>query len=161
MRATHLATLLCLLVLPAHAQREPTALRWRAPDATGLAAWRALLAETADLAADARAARFRPARGLREITADLDGDGRAEVLLHVDLPGWCGSAGCTVFVMRRDETGAWRELCVTNAHRDRPVRLAPPDASGRRAFAASARVSLETDAAGRLTCREDPLPRSG
>jgi hypothetical protein len=154
--------ILALLLLPlatAEAQTAGPSLRWRGPDATGLAAWRALLAAEPDLAAETRAARFRTDRGLAQISTDLDGDGREEVLLHMDLPGWCGSAGCAVFVMRRAADGDWRSLCLTNAHRDRPIRLLPPGGSGWRGFDATARVVFEQGAKGAITCREEPLPR--
>ncbi|GGG33944.1 hypothetical protein GCM10010964_22340 [Caldovatus sediminis] len=154
-----LAALLPLCAPPVLAQTGPDPLRWRTPDATGEAAWRALQAENPDLAADARAARFRPARGLRQIAVDLDGDGRAEVLLRLDLPGWCGTAGCAVFVLTRGADGAWREVCMTNAYAEDGIRLHPRDASGWRGFDATARVTFERAPDGGVTCKEDPLPR--
>lgn len=33
--------------------------------------------------------------------ADLDGDGRAEQFLYAQGSQWCGSGGCTLFVLRR------------------------------------------------------------
>ncbi|HZI19942.1 MAG TPA: hypothetical protein VEY09_15265 [Pyrinomonadaceae bacterium] len=36
---------------------------------------------------------------------DLDGDGRPEALVYVYGPAWCGSAGCTLLVFKREGGG--------------------------------------------------------
>jgi hypothetical protein len=158
MRLRSLSALLCLLAAPALAAGEP-ALRWRAPDAAGDSAWRALLAANPDLAAEVRAARFAPAQGLRQISVDLNGDGRPEVLLHMSLRGWCGSAGCSVFVMTRAPDGTWREVCTTNAERDHPIRLHAAGDAGWRGFDATARVRFRRAADGAIVCEEEALRR--
>ncbi len=138
---------------------DTRALRWTAADATGRAGWQALLADMPDLAADARAARFDAGRGLRQILADLDGDGRAELLLLPRIGSWCGSAGCAAHVLRRTDAGAWRAVCMTNARPDAPLLLRETGPAGWRGFDAAARVSFLRGADGALACEEAPLPR--
>mgnify|MGYP000370166062 CR=1 FL=1 len=40
---------------------------------------------------------------------DLDGDGRAEQFVYADGADWCGSGGCTLFVLT-PAGGQWRQL---------------------------------------------------
>ena len=44
--------------------------------------------------------------------ADLDGDGRPEVLVHVIDPGWCGSAGCPLCIYRRHGPALSKVSCL-------------------------------------------------
>jgi hypothetical protein len=48
---------------------------------------------------------------------DLDGDGRAEVLVYVFGPYMCGSGGCNTLVFRQTEAGAYQlvaDISLTN-----------------------------------------------
>lgn len=157
---TALAALVLLAAVPAWAETRVASLRWRGADGAGEAAWRALQAAMPDLAADARAARFRPAHGMRQITVDLDGDGRPEMLLYLDIAGWCGSAGCTTHVLTRGAGSAWRPVCMTSARPEDGIRLRPRDGSGWHGIDSTARITFERTAGGIVTCRDEALPRT-
>ena len=53
---------------------------------------------------------------------DLDGDGRAEILVFVEAPYWCGTGGCPLYVMKRRHR---RLRIVSRTEMVRNVFLAP------------------------------------
>ncbi|MDT0575562.1 hypothetical protein RM533_05135 [Croceicoccus sp. F390] len=71
--------------------------------------------------------RFQSAR------ADLDGDGVAETLLYAQSGGWCGSGGCTLFVLQQ-ENGFYRTISQTTIVRP-PVRVLDSSSNGWRDLA--------------------------
>jgi hypothetical protein len=92
--------------------------------------------EMPELAAGAKKNWFDLRRGLRQITVDLNRDGRPEVFISATVDSFCGSAGCMTLVLGRDAEG-WRILCETYAHygmRSGDARLGPPSAAGWREF---------------------------
>jgi len=62
-----------------------------------------------------RSARYAAAR------ADFDGDGKAEAIVYLESESWCGSGGCTLYILRRSAAG-WalvNQVSVANL----PVRV--------------------------------------
>lgn len=53
--------------------------------------------------------------------ADLNGDGRPELLVHAEDDGWCGSGGCTLAVLAPHGRGYRVVTRITVARR--PVRV--------------------------------------
>ncbi len=65
--------------------------------------------------------------------ADLNGDGQAEQFIYASDPRWCGSGGCTLFVLTRQPDG-YRTVLRSTVTR-LPVRLLPTTSHGWRDLA--------------------------
>lgn len=109
---TVLALAVAIAMLPQAAPAADRIYHFKASDAAARAAWDGLLKQDADLAKDARRKRFDARRDLRALRVDLDGDGRAELLLYADLMTYCGSAGCMVRILTQ-RAGRWAVTCET------------------------------------------------
>lgn len=57
----------------------------------------------------------------RATTADLNGDGRPEVLAYAESAGQCGSGGCTLYLLARQSRG-WRVVSRMSVTRP-PIRV--------------------------------------
>lgn len=59
---------------------------------------------------------------------DLDGDGTDEILLLATAPEWCGSGGCTLFVLAAGDSGlrVVSRTTITNP----PIRVLPTATNG-------------------------------
>jgi hypothetical protein len=60
--------------------------------------------------------------------ADLDGDGRAERIVHVAGPMVCGTGGCTTLVFMPAEDG-WRQVAGIGVNRP-PIRVSARSTNG-------------------------------
>ena len=63
-----------------------------------------------------------------EGAADLNGDGRAERIVHVAGPMVCGTGGCTTLVFTPAD-GGWRQLARISVNRP-PIRVSARSANG-------------------------------
>jgi hypothetical protein len=54
-------------------------------------------------------------------TADLNGDGKAEAVVHLTGPNWCGSGGCTTLILT-PAGDSWRLVTRLSITRP-PIRL--------------------------------------
>lgn len=61
-------------------------------------------------------------------TADLDGDGAAEVIAYVSGPMLCGSGGCDAYVLTPDGDG-WRRV-MRSSVTQLPIHLLPERSNG-------------------------------
>ncbi len=137
-------------------------LQWAKADATGRAAWRVVVEEMPELAADAKKFRFDVARNLRQAIFDLDGDGHPEILLSGTIDTFCGSAGCMMFVLTRGSRAKWKIVCETYAHfgsKHGDIRIETAGESGWRNFSATSRVTWRKAEDGAVSCEEQAINR--
>src|SRR5439155_16099022 len=65
--------------------------------------------------------------------ADLNGDGKAEAIVHLTSNDWCGSGGCTTLVLVRDGD-SWKILTKITITRP-PIRALKTTSNGWRSIA--------------------------
>lgn len=72
----------------------------------------------------------KPDKQVRYVSAyeDLNGDGKPEAIVVMVSNGWCGSGGCTMFVLTLND-GAWTEVSRTTITRA-PISVLPGVANG-------------------------------
>jgi hypothetical protein len=68
-----------------------------------------------------------------EAFADLNGDGKAEAVVHLTSNAWCGSGGCTTLILVRDGD-SWRILTEISITRP-PIRALTAKSNGWRNIA--------------------------
>lgn len=81
--------------------------------------------------------------------ADLNGDGAPEQFVFATDADWCGSGGCTLFVLTK-EAGSYRQVLRSTVTR-RPVRLLPTQSHGWRDIAVNISGGGVTPEAVRLS----------
>ncbi len=153
---------LMLLASSAPLVAQSQTLKWAKADATGRAAWRVVVEEMPELAADAKKFRFDAGRDLRQAIFDLDGDGHPEIFLSGTIDTFCGSAGCMTFVLTRGLSAKWRIVCETYSHfgsRHGDIRIGTAGKSGWRSFSATSRVTWTKAEDGTVSCEEQAINR--
>lgn len=77
------------------------------------------------------------------VEVDLNGDGKEEVLVQMTDDSFCGRAGCTMFVLEKDEAGGFvrkMRATITNS----PVRVLEASSQGWRDLGVTVRGSAMT-----------------
>ncbi|WDA41911.1 hypothetical protein [Erythrobacter sp. BLCC-B19] len=64
----------------------------------------------------------------KSASADLNGDGVDEIILRADAPEWCGSGGCTLFVL--EKAGSTFRLVSRTTVTQLPIRLLDTKTNG-------------------------------
>ncbi|MBU2167545.1 MAG: hypothetical protein KKF88_06890 [Alphaproteobacteria bacterium] len=66
--------------------------------------------------------------GYRAALVDLNGDGRREAVVLMNGPGWCGSGGCSLWVLT-PRGQSWRMVTQATVMNP-PIRVLPPRSHG-------------------------------
>jgi hypothetical protein len=85
--------------------------------------------------------------------ADVDGDGVDERIYILDDPGWCGTAGCTTFIVGRSG-GVVRTYCEVGGN-EKYFRI-----TDRSRFMATARLNRYSPSFGRAIDASRTIPKS-